>query len=145
MNQDQCIEVAEKVWGWKVSPYNDDDIAIRWTEGTFEDGELGGISAKQVFFSEFNSWEGFGRTVEAMAGRKYFPILNPSREDVPGLGKMERMQVIFIYPSYSKGDSVLSGEANFQVKRLVEYTPQFVDYLIEATHLAALEALKEEE
>ena len=45
MTNDQCIEVATKIWG--VDP----EFAARF---------------KQQYIHEVNSWEGFGRTVDSM-------------------------------------------------------------------------------
>ena len=133
-----AIKVATDVWGLTLF----DEIkgqAPYWTRtisGPFL-GILASNLEKEVF-----SWSGFGRTVEAMAHKGFFPMLNPSRDDIPGVGKMERMQVEFLYPAYSEHEKLDRGVAGFQLERLVRSVPQFNHMLWGATHLAALEAIK---
>ena len=67
MTNDQCIEIAEKVWGWGNlnEKYNDDrhehtrylPECVEW-EMNYSFGEW----IKELV----NSWQGFGRTVEAI-------------------------------------------------------------------------------
>lgn len=129
-----AVRVAQEVWGWKLDP----------TKSRFVKGG-DGFKITPVYLCDISnevfSWAGLGRTLEAMAERKYFPMFNPSRVDVMN-EKMERMSVEFIYPAYSESDSVLRGVAGFQLERLVRNVPQFKNMLIEATHQAALEALE---
>ena len=64
MTNDQCTEVAEKVWGW-------DEITM---QDRFDAHNHGLSSSNLMFFGnrdnwledEVHSWEGFGRTVEAI-------------------------------------------------------------------------------
>jgi len=90
LSNEQCIEVAGKVWGC----------------------DLEGIKRfKPQIIHEVNSWQGFGRTVEAMADQ---------------YGSLQ----------------VFGGWVSF--KRTLDKNYEVSDSfgLIEATHLAALEALK---
>ena len=98
MTNSQCIEVAEKLWGWTLSG------------PAFKD------FPKLDLESECNSWSGFGRTVEAMADRKWtFNALC--------VGKPSMVQFI----------STEHDNSPF---------PKHHESLIEATHLSALEAIK---
>lgn len=106
MTNSQCIEVVEKVWGWKRTggkwrDYPENNIwedskgsIIRYWDG------LAMTSIEQCV----NSWTGFGRTVEAMAEKGLY----------------------------------------FDSKNTGDWNPEEPKTLIEATHLAALEAIKSE-
>jgi len=68
MINEQCIEVAEKVWGWKLVPTNFDDPEGTkvWVDDNNNVHPTFGIGDKAL--REVNSWQGFGRTMEAMRG-----------------------------------------------------------------------------
>jgi len=55
LTDEQCIEIADKVWGWEF------DVTRSKLNGMY----LCGIQ------NQVNSWQGFGRTVEAMADRTH--------------------------------------------------------------------------
>ena len=63
LTSEQCIEVAEKVWGWVKHPqgwyYPGPEIKIDQLNYARDE--------KAYIESQVNSWQGFGRTVEAMA------------------------------------------------------------------------------
>ena len=73
MTNDECIEVAEKVWGWESleeydkwgSPGDDVPIGMHWSIDAIE--------------REIESWSGFGRTVEAMAGKDQYQFAVDTR------------------------------------------------------------------
>ena len=111
MTNDQCIQVAEKIWGWKRTggKWKDHDNEI-WEDENggvirYWDG-LSMMSIEQCV----NSWSGFGRTVQRMRG----------------------------HPNYGEFSVKCSVYLNGY---LAEMTG--VSYMFEATHLAALEAVRE--
>ena len=60
MTNSQCIEVAEKVWGW------DKKFLINvWMDYGPEGSEFD-IWREEYLQEEVNSWQGFGRTVVSM-------------------------------------------------------------------------------
>ena len=130
LTNDQCIQVAEKVWGWNIQKEQLKDQGSNYCD---IDNWLKG---------KVNSWSGFGKTVEAMAERGYFIKLKPSIiRDIPEQ-RFERMGVEFIKPPRSKDENLKYGVAGFQLPNMVESVQRYRTYLIEATHLAALEAIK---
>ena len=113
LTNDQCIEVAEKVWWWKCKPHED--------RGWYTFSEIDKFNYEYTYpidwlRDEVNSWTGFGRTVEAMAGKGYAFSCDDG-------------VVYFIkYGDQWEGFYGVSPFKNF----------------IEATHLAALEAMKDD-
>ncbi len=97
MDSNQYIEVAEKVWGW-------DSHSDEFIEGD-----------EQALKKEVNSWQGFGRTVEAMDKTK------------TGLKKLMRFRKLALIAM----DEMIAGETS-------------ISKGIETTHLAALEAVRKE-
>ena len=112
MTNSQCIEVAEKVWGWER-----DVRGIAPNTITYYGPETGTLKREDKIDQEVNSWQGFGRTVEAMAERG----------------------ILFQGTTFAMQGSV-------GIKHIPIRVPDAVNLirnLIEATHLAALEALNE--
>jgi len=118
MTDSQYIEVAEKVWGWtRLTEQNFKKWCIRkvWDAGLMTHVDEVNMSSygKLSLQKQVNSWTGFGRTVDAMADKLYFL-------------------------------DVVKGQFGFYQHRSDE-CPDFhkidTTILIEATHLAALEAL----
>lgn len=108
LSNSQCIEVAEKVWKVKL---NEDKIAFYKQYPPYPL-----IYIKE----EVNSWQGFGRTVEAMASKYSMRFL---------------------------GDRFAGYQGSHEVKTYsIEQPEHWEDMksLIPATHLAALEAVKKE-
>ena len=107
MTNEQCTAVAEEVWGWKFVDKGHDYIHI-------ENCDVAKLALKDWFNKEdfckrqALSWQGFGRTVEAM---------------------FERGDKGFIC------DIISLNIGGYHT----------TEELIEATHLAALEAVREEE
>ena len=104
LTNDQCIQVAEKVWGW---------VGEFWSEDAWETPDGNGWIGK--INDEVNSWSGFGRTVEAIAERKVYFIGNG------------------FYWWNDFGHQSVS----------IEWKSEKPLEIIEATHLAALEAVRE--
>ena len=101
MTNEQYIQVAEKVWG------------MRWPEWWHEQDEL---------IKEVNSWQGFGRTVEAMLKKHYW--------FEPAFCTEHQYDCIsFVH------ETLASYPIHYERNDLEEF--------IEATHLAALEAVLE--
>ena len=100
MTNEQITAVAEEVWGWRI---NGNGIILK---------PCGTISVTAITVDELrkdvNSWQGFGRTVEAMAKREILFKTLPN-----------------ILSTYLAGNST-------------------IEWLFEATHLAALEAKRKE-
>lgn len=128
LSNEQCIEIAEKVWGLSLL-----DLAqLRFDEGGYAPPES--LEYIENYTTQLvNSWKGFGRTVEAMA-------------DMPC--------------EFSRGFVFSADGIEVEFSRCVGqkgkeggYAPTFqsgihmyIDVsIIEATHLAALEAVKEKE
>ena len=63
LTNEQCIQVAEKVWGWKKTEFSK---TYPTAEPVWKDEE--GRSTRDIVYA-VNSWSGFGKTVEAMFGR----------------------------------------------------------------------------
>ncbi len=106
LTNEQSIEIAEEVWGWKP-----ETIAGRkvWRESS-----LGGYTADLHYI--VNSWQGFGRTVEAML----------TRDD------LSPIQTFKLFDTFVRILlSWLRNEINLQS-------------FWESTHLAALEAIRKE-
>ena len=101
LTNEQCIEVAEKVWGWTYNQIGDNHCF-----GSEEDSWWG----ENIVQQKVNSWSGFGRTVEAM---------------VEHLGYDVKHRLASIIDAWG-------------------YDYEGTKGLIEATHLAALEAINEQ-
>jgi len=120
----QCIEIAEKVWGWEKVKFNstDPDSFDCWIDENrqlvCDDTVIDEHASKAV-----NSWQGFGRTVEAMDKLDYEFQMSADK------ALKKRWSVWF-----------QSIDDNGFVE--VEGNHESAD-LIEATHLAALEAVNE--
>jgi len=75
LTNEQCIEVVEKVWGL---------VKHSSLSGTWARGQDINVPVKYLINlktwnlaelqEEVNSWQGFGRTVEAMAGKQLDPM-----------------------------------------------------------------------
>ena len=100
LTNDQCIQVAEKVWGWEIA-HKDSMLIVKNNHWDKVDTV---IPMSQIN-SIVNSWSGFGRTVEGMAEKGLY----------------------------------------FDSKNLGDWNPEKPRTLIEATHLAALEAVEPNE
>lgn len=116
MTNDQCIQVAEKIWGWKRTERNEGHL--KYPMWYTHPNDL--VSLNYLVW-EVNSWEGFGITVEAMESRDY-EIMHHStgREGV--------------YIHFCRWQLPDDEE--------LEKCGRGVGDFITATHLAALEALK---
>ena len=91
LTNEQCIEIAEKVWGWKSAKKSD----WRW---------------ESYIATEVNSWQGFGRTLESLRANRNDTAITIIKGEVG---------------NYLRNDGIDSEEE-----------------LWEATHLAVLEAMK---
>lgn len=104
----QCVEVAEKVWGYKQEmAYHGDNYLPSLVLSNLEPIAIRDIQ------DEVNSWQGFGRTVEALQNQQ----------------EIKYMAAIIIkgeIGNYLRRDGIDS-----------------VEELWKATHLAAIEAVKE--
>ncbi len=111
MTNEQCIQIAEKIWGWKK-----DTDTLGFTTWS------GGITlhAISTLKREVNSWQGFGRTVEALSERGW----DFGADD--GVVLFQR----------DHGNQV---HESFYV-----VSPFKKEQFIEATHLAALEVKKDD-
>lgn len=108
MTNEQCIEVATKLWGWAWHPEGEIPSGNQWEwQGRWTDGYGSVVLYQRDVSDKVKSWSGFGRTVEAMADE---------------YGSLQ----------------VFGGWVSFNRDR--EVSDSFG--LIEATHRAALEALK---
>ena len=96
LTNEQCIEVAEKVWGWDLESWSDYSDCL-------------------TIGQEVNSWQGFGRTVEAMEEREF---------------------------SLIKSEAGIEFYNVFKSAEVIIEPPAKANDIITATHLAALEALK---
>ena len=71
LTDEQCIEIAEKVWGWSfhaIPPKENNGRSVKLT--TPEGSTCMRINELDRFVSgEVNSWPGFGRTVEAVEAK----------------------------------------------------------------------------
>ena len=145
LSNDQCIAVAKKVWGWTNDgrywfdcegemiwmPGRGSKLPVSWIytgEGSTGEDE-GPIVLRDVFVL---SWQGFGRTVEAMAERKLNLEINRIN------GAWPERRVVFVMSTTemvtTDGHEFTGWPQNLQDNNLIE-----------ATHLAALEAVKSKE
>lgn len=119
LTNDQCIKIAVKVWGWDPAdcPYFK-KAAEQLSTDSFE------VEATDLLRAEVNSWQGFGRTVEAMEKIGYVFIADD------------------VYVGFHPKELV---RCQRHVRGLeapkYQWSRQFTDDFIEETHLAALEAL----
>jgi len=125
MTNEQCIAVAEKVWGWTRNEYGN------WCESDGHETYIIDSSAgdwdKQLE-KQVNSWQGFGRTVEAMAKKgSQLCIEYDDKWGCDELGFSYKAEFYAIKENINSDGS---------------WNPMEPKTLIEATHLAALEALK---
>ena len=113
LSNEQCIAVAEEVWGLDSYQQDREYQNHQWyghDSFPFED----------FIKAEVLSWSGFGRTLEAMAERFLYLSLHPTEcEFVAGLTV-----------SFVRSDSTTAAT--------MIYDPKDSNSLIEATHLAAL-------
>ena len=115
MTKEQCIEIAEKVWGWE----HDDNWRWRGPNGEY-------VGYGDLFCGyEVNSWQGFGRTVEGMAREKYH------LEQIVGACGTRYFRFIRVGSPPLFGNQVLAQSD----------TPIYQN--IKEAHLAALEVLKD--
>ena len=113
MTQDQCIEIAEKVWGWDKSTLIFNGYPLWRNLKSSEDGIWEDALPKEVL-----SWTGFGRTVEGMVGYQFI-----AKGDGCGFCKKPIRKHEIVWHNY-------------------DYSNRDRTELIEATHLAALDAIK---
>ena len=125
LSESQCIEVADKVWRWKKRDASfglpEESRPLYWYEPSEKEGQLVPTFSGYQLKDEVNSWSGFGRTLEAMAGQGWF------------------FQEVTFYRLIHLGFVSDSAE-----KVCIEWDPESPKELITATHLGALEALKNE-
>lgn len=110
LTESQCIEVAEKVWGWQ----------------NYDNENFYSPTGKPVWYPDksriermVNSWTGFGRTVEAMEKRNwslgmghdgiYFYTYNPTYNftthlDPTGKSKIECVHLAALEAGKEEGD-----------------------------------------
>lgn len=105
LSNEQCIEVAELVWGWDL----EGELSLRHRFYDDENRRNTRWISPQELVQEVLSWSGFGKTVEA--------IINKKRGGYPDLHHA-------ICCGMTDGD--------------------IAETIITATHLAALEAIKEQ-
>ena len=116
MTNDQCIQVAG-LWGWTLRKDG-------WYQPTTNlDWPLGlKVCTESGIKSEVNSWSGFGRTVEAMFQKRYW--------FEPAFCTEHKYDCIsFVHETLASYP--------------IHYKRDCSEDLIEATHLAALEAVRE--
>ncbi len=111
----QYIEVAEKVWGWYEDTRGSASRLWRSIDPDTGGGQLFDIDELK---EEVNSWQGFGKTVEAMAERNLYLLV---------VGRA----IHFKNPN----DSFIMANTRVQIID--------TEKLIEATHLTALEMVRE--
>lgn len=64
----QSIQVVTKIWGWYKAPQG-------WYDGDFKIDQLNYAGNENWWIqNKVNSWEGFGKTMEAMARRDRLTI-----------------------------------------------------------------------
>ena len=114
LTNDQCIEIAEKVWGWPM-------VQVKGTIDLWHIDLSDDMYDIHSIRNKVNSWSGFGRTVEAMAENGWY------------------FQEVDFWKTVHLGFVGDSAE-----KFCVEWDPEKPKELIEATHLAALEAITHE-
>lgn len=113
-------EVAEKVWGWQQVLSNSANPKSRkvWINGDAILVPWGLENIEQ----EVNSWQGFGKTVEAMAKADMLIEINSCL--------------------------ILFKDSNHHIGRgksdILETEPNYSQRIIKAVHQAALDAIKEE-
>jgi len=113
-----CENVAKRVWRWTVS--RPTKYRLRWSYGAVDGGEY----YNDQFICEVNSWQGFGRTVEAMTESGFTLDIDCIESHFSKcIGQDKDNEPIYVY-----GDCL------------------FVDAggIIKATHQAALDAVKGE-
>lgn len=67
LTTEQCIEIAEKLWGYEWLN-NPNGIMGVWLDDNRRTLSIPFVCyKKEVIKKEVNSWQGFGRTVEAMS------------------------------------------------------------------------------
>ena len=119
LSTEQCIEVAE-MWGWKRKNFDAGYISTKVDEEWWVDerGKRKFIAGGPRLKQEVNSWQGFGRTLEAMA---------------------DKLNIVSIHEYRKFVKSVISA-----ITESVWSRPFHFKHFIEATHLAALEAINNE-
>ena len=126
--EELAVQVAEKVWGLKRNEYGN------WCEPDGEETYEIDSSADEIAEYVF-SWEGFGRTVEAMTNKKYIPFIEQgapygSTDENKGKGVVE-----FCFFKNHENQS----KSYFMAFNGDKWNPQ--DW-IETTHKAALEVME---
>jgi len=117
LSNKQCVEVVEKVWGWKSSRVPSQFQDVWWMFDGNRMLKQCDLDSYGKLAAEVNSWSGFGSTVEAMAVEYNFG-------NDGGVVWFEH-KIRAGYFSHS-----ISNEFD-------------VSNFISATHLAALDAIKE--
>ena len=123
LNNVQCIQVVEKVWGWYPSG------------GDYRDRDRVWCTTYNIP-KEVNSWQGFGRTVEAME-KQWADKLNPMEEYMQYKVKDCHLSR-FLLPLLSDWCNHFHPSPSTQYQNQQEDNSKF---FIEFTHLAALEAI----
>ena len=118
MDNETAIHIATKVWGMTSSQMAKE---YSWEHNNCNFNEAGAQTYSQYWESQVNSWQGFGRTVEAMAKRNMYPFMN------------EDWDILFFH----RDDLGAAHRPRFT------YSNSNINSIIEATHLSALEAGRE--
>jgi len=134
MTNEQCIEVAEKVWGLSA-----DNILGEYNEYLCEVEYQTNKTKDEWLRDAVNSWQGFGRTVEAME-KRWGDKLNPMEEYMDSKIKDCHLSR-FLLPLFADWMHHFSYPKDGV--NITNQNPQDDNskYLIEFTHLAALEAI----
>lgn len=111
LTESQCIEIVDKLWGWNAKK-----VESEWVYSDAYKHTGNGFTKEQWLKGEVNSWQGFGRTVEAMAGKKW--VFTDGEFYLCFLSHIGKQVPIVVIDDWNDPKN-----------------------LIEATHLAALEAI----
>lgn len=143
--EELAAQIAEKVWGWDLKPHRlgkadfmpQFDGKLYWykpgDDWPYEVGNPESYLEKYDIQSEVFSWEGFGRTVEAMKNKHW--IFNCHEGDDACFIQLE---------DYERNKPMKSSKDGYDLigDRWDELSDS--QALIEATHRAALEAIGDE-
>ncbi len=125
LTNEQCIEIAEKVWGWSI-------VQVKGTTDLWHIDLSDDMYDIHAIKNKVNSWQGFGRTVEAMEKME----TNFSRGFV---FTADGLEVEFSRCIGQKGE-----EDHYEpIHESESHLYYEIRELIKATHLAALEAINE--
>lgn len=127
LTNDQCIEIAKRIWGWREEIF-DEAPEIKYLQRQNENGQWQTVCQIHEVKEIVNSWNGFGRTLEAMASER--------------MGKWT-LRVGWPSTGFDCGDDNCSKQEHlFFNDEIWEAGERHTESFIEATQLAALEALK---